>query len=110
MQSKNGLDKHMKAKQRSHTCHTPVGKKIKYRYENGWEYHAYYESEKRIAYEVVSGPFGSEESLPDHAEQGSGAKCVYGRMVRGDGHHRGPGGKSEQHGSNQFRRVPQMGL
>jgi phenolic acid decarboxylase len=42
--------------------HILVGKKIKYRYENGWEYHAYYESEKKISYEVVSGPFGSRKA------------------------------------------------
>lgn len=39
-----------------------VGKKIKYRYENGWEYHAYYESENRIVYDVMSGPFGSRRA------------------------------------------------
>jgi phenolic acid decarboxylase len=42
--------------------HGLVGKMIKYRYENGWEYHAYYESEKKITYEVVSGPFGSRKA------------------------------------------------
>jgi len=42
--------------------HGLVGKKIKYRYENGWEYHAYYESEQQISYEVVSGPFGSRKA------------------------------------------------
>jgi phenolic acid decarboxylase len=42
--------------------HALVGKKIKYRYENGWEYHAYYESEERIVYDVVSGPFGSRKA------------------------------------------------
>jgi phenolic acid decarboxylase len=42
--------------------HGLVGKKIKYRYENGWEYHAYYESEQKISYEVVSGPFGSRKA------------------------------------------------
>ena len=42
--------------------HELVGKKIKYRYENGWEYHAYYESEQKIFYEVVSGPFGSRKA------------------------------------------------
>lgn len=42
--------------------HALVGKKIKYRYENGWEYHAYYESETRIVYDVVSGPFGSRKA------------------------------------------------
>ena len=42
--------------------HALVGKKIKYRYENGWEYHAYYESEQKIVYEVVSGPFGSRKA------------------------------------------------
>ena len=42
--------------------HALVGKKIKYRYENGWEYHAYYESEEKISYEVVSGPFGSRKA------------------------------------------------
>jgi phenolic acid decarboxylase len=39
-----------------------IGKKLKYRYENGWEYHAYYESEHKISYEVVSGPFGSRKA------------------------------------------------
>lgn len=42
--------------------HGLVGKMIKYRYENGWEYHAYYESEQKIIYEVVSGPFGSRKA------------------------------------------------
>jgi phenolic acid decarboxylase len=42
--------------------HALVGKKIKYRYENGWEYHASYESEERISYEVVKGPFGSRKA------------------------------------------------
>ena len=42
--------------------HGLVGKKIKYLYENGWEYHAYYESEEKVAYEVVSGPFGSRKA------------------------------------------------
>ena len=42
--------------------HGLVGKKIKYRYENGWEYHAYYESEQKIVYEVVSGPFGTRKA------------------------------------------------
>ncbi len=42
--------------------HALVGKKIKYRYENGWEYHSYYESEQKIVYEVVSGPFGSRKA------------------------------------------------
>ena len=42
--------------------HALIGKKIKYRYENGWKYHAYYESEKKISYEVVSGPFGSRKA------------------------------------------------
>lgn len=42
--------------------HGLVGKKIKYRYGNGWEYHACYESEQRISYEVVSGPFGSRKA------------------------------------------------
>ena len=42
--------------------HILIGKKIKYRYENGWEYHAYYESEKKISYEVVSGPFGNRKA------------------------------------------------
>jgi phenolic acid decarboxylase len=45
-----------------HMPHGLVGKKIKYRYENGWEYHAYYESEQKIIYEVVSGPFGSRSA------------------------------------------------
>jgi phenolic acid decarboxylase len=43
-------------------AHALVGKKIKYRYENGWEYHAYYESEQKISYEVVSGPFGTRKA------------------------------------------------
>lgn len=42
--------------------HGLVGKKIKYRYENDWEYHACYESEQKISYEVVSGPFGSRKA------------------------------------------------
>jgi phenolic acid decarboxylase len=42
--------------------HVLVGKKIKYRYENGWEYHVSYESEKKVSYEVVSGPFGSRKA------------------------------------------------
>lgn len=42
--------------------HALVGKRIKYRYENGWEYHAYYESETKISYEVISGPFGSRKA------------------------------------------------
>jgi len=42
--------------------HALVGKKIKYRYENGWEYHAHYESESKIVYDVVSGPFGSRRA------------------------------------------------
>lgn len=42
--------------------HGLVGKMIKYRYENGWEYHAYYESEQKIIYEVISGPFGSRKA------------------------------------------------
>jgi len=42
--------------------HALVGKKIKYRYENGWEYHVYYESEDRVAYDVISGPFGSRKA------------------------------------------------
>jgi phenolic acid decarboxylase len=43
-------------------AHGLVGKKIKYRYRNGWEYHAHYESETRISYEVVSGPFGTRKA------------------------------------------------
>jgi phenolic acid decarboxylase len=42
--------------------HGRVGKKIKYRYENGWEYHVFYESEQKVSYEVVSGPFGSRKA------------------------------------------------
>jgi phenolic acid decarboxylase len=42
--------------------HGLVGKRIKYRYENGWEYHAYYESEQEISYDVISGPFGSRKA------------------------------------------------
>jgi phenolic acid decarboxylase len=45
--------------------HGLVGKKIKYRYDNGWEYHAYYESEQKISYEVVSGPFGSRKAYQE---------------------------------------------
>jgi len=47
-----------------------VGKRIKYRYENGWEYHVYYESESRVSYDVVSGPFGSRHAYqePRYAE------------------------------------------
>jgi len=42
--------------------HVLIGKKLKYRYENGWEYHVCYESEKKVSYEVVSGPFGSRKA------------------------------------------------
>jgi phenolic acid decarboxylase len=42
--------------------HALVGKRIKYRYENGWEYPAYYESEQKIEYEVISGPFGGRKA------------------------------------------------
>jgi phenolic acid decarboxylase len=42
--------------------HALIGKKIKYRYENGWEYHTYYKSEQEVEYEVVSGPFGSRKA------------------------------------------------
>ena len=42
--------------------HGLVGRKIKYRYENGWEYHVFYESEQKVSYEVVSGPFGSRKA------------------------------------------------
>jgi phenolic acid decarboxylase len=42
--------------------HGLVGKKIQYRYENGWEYHVFYESEQKVSYEVVSGPFGSRKA------------------------------------------------
>ena len=42
--------------------HVLIGKKLKYRYENGWEYHVHYESEKKVSYEVVSGPFGSRKA------------------------------------------------
>jgi len=43
-------------------AHALVGKKIKYRYEGGWEYHVNYESENKISYDVVSGPFGSRKA------------------------------------------------
>jgi phenolic acid decarboxylase len=49
-------------KRRNDMPHGLIGKKIKYRYDNGWEYHAYYESEQKISYEVVSGPFGSRKA------------------------------------------------
>ncbi len=42
--------------------HGLVGKRIKYRYENGWEYHVYYETEAKVSYDVVSGPFGSRKA------------------------------------------------
>ncbi len=42
--------------------HSLIGKKVKYRYENGWEYNVHYESEKKVSYEVVSGPFGSRKA------------------------------------------------
>jgi phenolic acid decarboxylase len=42
--------------------HGLVGKKIKYRYENGWEYHVFYESEQKVSYEVITGPFGSRKA------------------------------------------------
>ena len=42
--------------------HALVGKRIKYRYENGWEYHVYYESEHQVAYDVISGPFGGRKA------------------------------------------------
>ncbi|MGD9006832.1 MAG: phenolic acid decarboxylase [Desulfobacteraceae bacterium] len=42
--------------------HGLVGKTIKYRYENGWEYHVCYESENKVTYEVVAGPFGSRKA------------------------------------------------
>ena len=42
--------------------HALVGKKIKYRYENGWEYHVSYDSDETVSYEVVSGPFGSRRA------------------------------------------------
>ena len=47
-----------------------VGKRIKYRYENGWEYHDYNQSESRVSYDVVSGPFGSRHAYqePRYAE------------------------------------------
>ena len=43
-------------------AHGLVGKKIKYRYENGWEYYVCYESEHKVSYEVVTGPFGSRKA------------------------------------------------
>jgi phenolic acid decarboxylase len=46
----------------NHKPHALVGKRIKYRYEGGWEYHVYYESENKISYDVVSGPFGSRKA------------------------------------------------
>lgn len=42
--------------------HALVGKRIKYRYEGGWEYHVHYESENKVSYDVVSGPFGSRKA------------------------------------------------
>jgi hypothetical protein len=33
-----------------HMAHALVGKKIKYRYEGGWEYHVHYESETKVSY------------------------------------------------------------
>jgi len=42
--------------------HALVGKKIKYRYENGWEYHVYYENADKVVYDVISGPFGSRRA------------------------------------------------
>ena len=42
--------------------HALVGKKIKYRYESGWEYHVHYVSETKVSYDVVSGPFGSRKA------------------------------------------------
>ena len=42
--------------------HSLIGKKVKYRYENGWEYNVHYESGKKVSYEVVSGPFGSRKA------------------------------------------------
>jgi len=41
--------------------HALVGKKIKYRYENGWEYHVYYQSADKVVYDEISGPFGSRD-------------------------------------------------
>ena len=46
--------------------HALVGKRIKYRYEGGWEYHVNYESENKISYDVVSGPFGAEKPARQH--------------------------------------------
>jgi phenolic acid decarboxylase len=46
----------------NHKPHALVGKRIKYRYEGGWEYHVHYESETKISYDVVSGPFGSRKA------------------------------------------------
>lgn len=42
--------------------HALLGKKVKYRYENGWEYQVCYKSEDKVTYEVVSGPFGSRKA------------------------------------------------
>ena len=42
--------------------HGLVGKRLKYRYEKGWEYHICYESEHKVSYEVISGPFGSRKA------------------------------------------------
>ena len=42
--------------------HALVGKRIKYRYESGWEYHLTYESDTKVSYDVVSGPFGSRKA------------------------------------------------
>jgi phenolic acid decarboxylase len=35
-----------------------VGKLLKYVYDNGWEYHVYYENEHKISYNVLGGPAG----------------------------------------------------
>jgi phenolic acid decarboxylase len=45
--------------------HALVGKKTSYRHDNGWEYHALYENEEKIRYEVVRGPFDREKTTPD---------------------------------------------
>ncbi|OPY78208.1 MAG: Phenolic acid decarboxylase PadC [Syntrophorhabdus sp. PtaU1.Bin153] len=42
--------------------HGLVGKRIKYRYANGWEYQVYYESEQKVSYEVISGPFAGRRA------------------------------------------------
>lgn len=42
-----------------------VGKRLEYSYANGWEYHVHYESENKVSYHVVSGPFGGRWATQD---------------------------------------------